>query len=231
MELSRGLAALILILFFQHTVFASEFLYKDEVIHNPKFQESVDKLGGELYQKTGIRLSLIMLKNFNGYKNILAYEKDIAKDFKTPTILLTFAQDEKKVDIYANDSSLYNYFNREQVLSPAASPLQAVVIAITSSSSFDNFIAHLTNYGGTILPLIGLRTKKFEILGMYSAAMFNGYSDIAEQVAESKNVELENAAGNTNKNTISLIKLLFYGVIIYAILQYIRLKYIRGRRR
>ena len=222
MNFSRGLAALILTLFFQVTLVANEYLYKDEVIDNPKFSADVEKLGAELYAKTGIRLSLIIIKEFKGYKNILAYEKEVIKEFKEPTIILTFSLINKKVDIYANDSSLYNYFNREQVLSPAASFMQAVVIAITSSSSFDNFIAHLTNYGGTILPLIGLKTKKHEILGMYSAALYNGYSDIAEQVASSKGVTLSNAAGNTNKNSIFMIKLLFYGVILYAIMQFIR---------
>ena len=222
MDFSRGLAALILTLFFQVTLVANEYLYKDEVIDNPKFSADVEKLGAELYAKTGIRLSLIIIKEFKGYKNILAYEKEVIKEFKEPTIILTFSLINKKVDIYANDSSLYNYFNREQVLSPAASFMQAVVIAITSSSSFDNFIAHLTNYGGTILPLIGLKTKKHEILGMYSAALYNGYSDIAEQVASSKGVTLSNAAGNTNKNSIFMIKLLFYGVILYAIIQFIR---------
>ena len=222
MNFSRGLAALILTLFFQVTLVANEYLYKDEVIDNPKFSVDVEKLGAELYAKTGIKLSLIIIKEFKGYKNILAYEKEVIKEFKEPTIILTFSLINKKVDIYANDSSLYNYFNREQVLSPAASFMQAVVIAITSSSSFDNFIAHLTNYGGTILPLIGLKTKKHEILGMYSAALYNGYSDIAEQVASSKGVTLSNAAGNTNKNSIFMIKLLFYGVILYAIIQFIR---------
>jgi hypothetical protein len=222
LNFSRGLAALILTLLFQVTLVANEYLYKDEVIDNPKFSVDVKKLGAELYAKTGIKLSLIIIKEFKGYKNILAYEKEVIKEFKEPTIILTFSLINKKVDIYANDSSLYNYFDREQVLSPAASFMQAVVIAITSSSSFDNFIAHLTNYGGTILPLIGLKTKKHEILGMYSAALYNGYSDIAEQVASSKGVTLSNAAGNTNKNSIFMIKLLFYGVILYAIIQFIR---------
>jgi len=227
LSFSRGLAALILIIFFQNILLADNYLYKDEVLNNPKFSADVDKLGSELYEKTGIKLKLVCIKKFEPYKNILEYEKSIIGDFKEPTILLTFSELDKKVDIYVNDTSLYKYFDREQVLSPAASFAQAFVIAVTSSSSFDNFIAHLTNYGGTILPLIGLKTKKFEILGMYSAALYNGYSDIAEQVASAKNISLSNAAGNTNKNFIFFIKILFYGVILFAILQYIRRKIYR----
>ena len=222
MNFSRGLAALIFIVLFQNILVADEYLYKDEVIHNPKFTNDVNKLGSELYSKTGVSLRLICIKEFKPFKNILEYEKNIIQEFKEPTIILTFSELDKKVDIFTNDTSLYKYFDREQVLSPAASPLQALAIAITSSSSFDNFIAHLKDYGGTILPLIGLRTKKYEILGMYSAALYNGYSDISEQIAKSKGVTLENAAGNTNKNFLLMIKIIFYGTILFAIIQYVR---------
>ncbi len=222
MNFSRGLAALIFIVLFQNILVADEYLYKDEVIHNKKFTQDINKLGSELYAKTGVSLRLVCIKESKPFKNILEYEKNLIKEFKKPTILLTFSELDKKVDILVNDTSLYKYFDREQVLSPAASIVQAFAIAITSSSSFDNFMAHLKNYGGTILPLIGLKTKKYEILGMYSAALYNGYSDISEQVAKSKGVSLENAAGNTNKNLLLMIKLVFYGTILFAIIQYTR---------
>lgn len=221
MRFSRGLAALIFIIFFQNILVADEYLYKDEVIYNPNFRINVNKLGGELYKATGIKLLLVSIKEFKGYDNILEYEKDLVKDFKEPTILLTFSELDMRVDIYANDLSLYKYFNKEQVLSPAASPMQAFAVAVTSSKNFDGFMANLTNYGGTILPLIGLKAKK-ETIAKYSAALYNGYADIAEQVAQSKNVELPSAAGNANKNSISALKLIFYGFIVYAIIQYIR---------
>jgi hypothetical protein len=222
LSFSRGLAALIFIVLFQNTLLANEYLYKDEAINNQKFTQDVNKLGSELYSKTGISLRLVCLKEVKPFKDILEYEKNLIKEFEEPTILLTFSELDRKVDIYVNDNSLYKYFDREQVLSPAASPLQALAVALTSSDSFDNFIAHVTNYGGTILPLIGLKTKKHELLGMYSAALYNGYSDISEQIASAKGVSLENAAGNTNKNTIFIIKVLFYGVLLYAIIQFIR---------
>ena len=221
MKFSRGLAALILFITFQNILLADEYLYKDEVIHNPDFRENVNRLGSELYSATGIKLKLVSMKQYKGYANIIEYEKDLVKKFDEPTILLTFSELDKKVDIYTNDISLYKYFDKEQVLSPAASPLQALAVALTASSSFDSFISNLTNYGGTILPLIGLKAKK-ETLGKYSAALYNGYTDIAEQIAESKGVELPSAAGNTNKNVIFMIKILFYGVIILAIVQFIR---------
>jgi hypothetical protein len=53
LKFSRGLAALILTIFFQSTL-SAEYLYKDEVTHNPQFKIDVNTLGAELYEKTGI---------------------------------------------------------------------------------------------------------------------------------------------------------------------------------
>lgn len=228
MRYSRGLAALILIIFAQINLLA-DYLYKDEVVHNPQFRADINTLGSELYQKTGISLRIVMVKELPNKMHIADYEKELIKDFKEPTILLTFSEFDSKVDILANDKSLYQYFDRKQVLSPVASPIQAFVMALVYSHSLEGFKEMMSSHGGTILPLLAQKAKKGEVLGKYSAAMYNGYDDIAEQVATSKGVKLEHAAGNGNKDAIFVIKLLFYGFIIYGIFMYVKIK-LRTRR-
>ncbi|QOY51933.1 3-dehydroquinate dehydratase [Candidatus Sulfurimonas baltica] len=217
MKFSRGLAALILTVLF-NTSLTAQYLYKDEVIFNPAFSEQIEKLGSELYQKTGISLRLIMLKELPNKMHIVEYEKELMKDFSEPTILLTFSEMDSKVDILASEPSLYKYFDKKQILSPISSPVQAFVIALMNMDFSD-----MTS-GGTILPLLAQKAKKGEILGKYSGSMFNGYADIAEQIAESKNVVLQNAVGNANQNSILLVKVLFYGIIVYGIVLYIKRK-------
>ncbi|WP_455757002.1 3-dehydroquinate dehydratase [Sulfurimonas sp.] len=228
MKISRGLAALILITLFQTTLVA-EYLYKDNVIHNPKFNEEVEKLGTELYEKTGISLRLLMLRELPNGSSIVEYEKEVIKEFSEPTILLTFAEMNSKVSILANDTSLYKYFNRKQVLSPVASPVQAFLMAVVYARSFDEFMEMSGESGGTILPLLAGKAKKGEQLGKYSGSMFNGYLDIAVQIAQSKGVTLEGDTGNTNKDIIFIIKIFFYGIMLYGIFMYIRIK-IKHRR-
>jgi len=223
LRFSRGLAALILILFFK-TSLTAQYLYKDEVIFNPAFTNEIEKIGSELYQKTGISLRLIMLKELPDKTNIVEYEKELMKDFSEPTILLTFSEMNSKVDILAYPTSLYEYFDKEQVLSPVASPVQAFLMALFYSDSLDSFGNILTSYGGTIIPLLAQKAKKGEVLGKYSGAMFNGYVDIAEQIANSKGIVLENAVGNSNKTSIFIVKILFYGFILYGIVLYIKRK-------
>ena len=213
----RGLSALILTLSF-YTNLSAEYLYKDEVIFNPSFSESVETLGTELHQKTGISLRLLMLKELPNGMDIVAYEKSIIKDFNEPTILLTFSEMDSQVDILASDPSLYEYFDKKQILSPVTSPVQAFVVALINMDFSD------MSSGGTILPLLAQKSKKGQVLGKYSGSMFNGYADIAEQVAQSKSIILENAVGNANQTSILIVKIIFYGFIIYGVMLYIKRK-------
>ena len=215
MNLTRGFFTLLLLSIFKLSLFGN-YLYKDELIFNPAFKEEVEKIGSELYSKTGISLRLLMLKELPKKTTIVEYEKDIMQNFNEPTVLLTFSQIDTKVDIFASNSDLYAYFDKKQVLSPVASPVQAFIIALFYSDSLSSFKDTLTNYGGTIIPLLAQKSKDGELLGKYSGAMFNGYADIAEQIAASKGVVLESAVGSANQDALLFIKILFYGFILYA---------------
>ncbi len=230
MKFSRGLAALIFIVFFQTTLLA-EYLYKDEVVHRPQFSQEVETLGKELETKTGVKLLLVMLKELPHGIDMAEYERQILSQFEIPTIVLIFSEMDSQVDIQTNDTSLYKYFDRAQVLSPAASAVQAFVMALTYADSWEHFNQLRTNYGGTILPLLAGKAKDEQIVGKFAGSMYNGYLDIAHQIATSKGVTLENDPGNANQDTIFFIKLFFYGFILYGIVMYIRRKlYIRRQR-
>lgn len=91
-----------------------------------------------------------------------------------------------------------NLFDKEEVLSP--SPRK-----------------------GTIIPLLVSAKKGNDPI---NPALMNGYADMAEKIALSKGVELENAVGNTNKIVLNLIRFFVYGSIVLVILNslYYRLK-------
>ncbi len=227
--LTRGLYALILTLLFQTQLFA-EYLYKDEVIHNPKFTEEVETLGSALYKKTGISLRLMMLKELPKNMNMYEYEKKILEQFKEPTVLLTFSEMNSQVDIEANDKSLYKYFDKEQVLSPVTSYVQAFMMAAFYAKNWDDFVSIMSNTGGTILPLLGGKAKKGMIADKYSAAMFNGYLDIAQQIAKAKGVKLGHGFdSDANQTSLFYVRVLFYGFILYGIVMLFKRKIYKMR--
>jgi hypothetical protein len=220
---SRGLAALTLFLFLVSSLHA-RFIVKDEITANPTFENDIEVMGQELYDKTGIAVKLLMIKKLPKGKSIAEYEKEVVKNFSEPTILLTFSELDQKVDIIANPHELYQLFDKKQILSPVASWLQSFFLAVFFSHSWDEFKETSSNYGGTIIPILAQKAKEPQKVSKYSAALFNGYADIVDQVAKSKGVELEHGVSDTNKNSLFFVKLFFYGFILYAIFLYLKRK-------
>ena len=222
--ISRGLYALIFFVSLSTTVNAN-YLYKDEITNNKRFAQDIETLGKELFDKTGIAVRLVILKKLPNGVKIADYERELVKEFTEPTILLTFSAEDHKVDILAKPHSLYQYFDKKQILSPVASFTQALFMATFFTHSWKEFKATASDYGGTIIPLLAQKSKKpGEAEKKYAGALFNGYADIVDQIAKTKGVKLEHGIDNTNQKTLFVIKVFFYGFIIYAIFLFFRKK-------
>ncbi len=228
MLLSRGLAALTFIVFSALSLNA-EYLYKDDVVKNPHFAEQINAIGAELKAKTGVSLYLVMVRDLEENQSIAEFEKQLASELDEPAVIMTFIELKQKVDILARPVSLYEHFNKQQVLSPNATFIGSVVSAVMFARSYDEAKELIANRGGTILPILAERAKGDDIVSKYSVAMFNGYADVAEQIAAHKGATLSSSAGSGSKNFINILRVIFYGIILYAIILYVRGKYFRKK--
>lgn len=228
MRFSRGLAALILLAFFTLSSHA-EFLYKDDVINNPKFTQSIESVGRELKAKTGVSLYLVMVRDLENNESISDFEKRIAYETNDSAVIMTFVELQKQVDILARPTSLYNSFNKAQVLNPNATFIGAVVSSLMFARTFDEAKEFMGNRGGTVLPILAERTKGKETVAKYSVAMYNGYSDVAEQIAASKGKTLSSSAGNGSRDFIDLIRFIFYSIILYGLGLYLWKRFLKKR--
>lgn len=226
MRFSRGLAALSLIFSLTFSAHA-EFLYKDDVVKNPNFSQQINAIGTELKEKTGVSLYLVMVRDLEHNQSIADFEKQLATELKEPAVIMTFIELKQQVDILARPVSLYEGFNKKQVLSPNATFIGAVVSSVMFARSFDEARELIVNRGGTILPILAEKAKGDDIISKYSVGMFNGYADVAEQIAAHHNVTLSSSAGSGSKNFIDILRVIFYGIILYALFLYIRGKYFR----
>lgn len=120
--------------------------------------------------------------------------KNISVNFSAPYAFLMLSKDDRHIEIFADPETM-KLFDKEQILSPYPGR-------------------------GTILPIITTHNAK----DVYNAALLNGYADLAEQIARAKGVTLTNAVGNANKDTINVIRYIFYGGIflVVAVLFYRR---------
>lgn len=220
MKILRGLAALTLITALSSSLHA-EFLYKDEVVNNPVFAKQIETIGAELKAKTGVSLYLLMVRDLEDNQSISDYEKRISKETNDSVVILTFVELQRQVDILARPTSLYKDFNKAQILSPNATWIGAVVSSIMFARTIDEAKELIANRGGTILPILGERAKGDDIVKKYSVAMYNGYSDMAEQIAASRGQSLSSSAGTVNQTFIDIIRLIFYGTLLIALGRYL----------
>ena len=228
MRLSRGLAALALLVTSISTLHA-EFLYKDEVVKNPEFTKQIEAIGTELRAKTGVSLYLVMVRDLDNNQSISDFEKRIASDVNGSAVIMTFVELQKEVDILAHPASLYKDFDKAQILSPNATFVGAVASSLIFARSLEEAKELLTHTGGTVLPILGQRTEGADIVKKYSAAMYNGYADTAEQIAASKGQKLNSSAGTESQTFIDILRAVFYGTILIAVGRYAWRRYFKKR--
>ncbi len=197
MKIYRGLAALTLTLCFTLSAQAN-YLVIDEVIENKAFDEQVEIMGSELSARTGIKLYMSLIKELENNQTIIDYQKELMKSLQQPAILLSFVENSKQVQIYAEDKSLYETFDKDQIMNP---------------------LAIWPFFNGAIIPILGAKTKDARPTDKYAVAMFNGYAEISEQVADSKDIVLDSAVGNANKNVFKILISVLFLISLYTVIK------------
>lgn len=178
---------------------AENFIILNENILPKKTIEKINAIGNELYQKTGVGVYVAVVKKMPT-KKIVDFERELSKKLPKTYVLLTLSVSDKKVDIISSQD-LQKSFDKEEILSPL--PWKGSIIPLLT--------AHFKNQNAAI-----------------EAAILNGYSEIAEQIAKHKNVNLKEAIGNTNRNIYYWLRILFYSIMALIVLNFIYRRYIKG---
>ncbi len=171
----------------------------DEVgILSSEITDRLNTIGLELYDKAGVTLDLVILND----KNRVGELKNSVLNATDERIALVLVPSQNSQEVGLVDifvsDSAKNLFDKEAVLSP-----------------FPN--------SGSILPL--LTSKKTP---QYSPAMLNGYADISERIAKTKNIELDSGIGDQNRTVINLLRYLIYGTILLVVIVLVYRK-LRGK--
>ena len=73
---------------------------------------------------------------------------------------------------------------------------------------------------GYVIPLLASKDKN-TLFAKTSAAVLNGYAEMGDSVARSKNIKLESSIGNEGKIASTVWRVLMYTLVIIGILSYI----------
>lgn len=159
----------------------------DARLLNPNVLDKIGKLGKELESKTGIKVVLLTSQN----KNNLSLNELVKPHLpRAPYVFLVLVP--AKAGQKSGKVDLFlsdaSLVDKDEILSPRPNT-------------------------GSILPI--LVANKAE--DVYNAALLNGYADICERIATSKNITLENAIGSSNRTTLNILRYLIYGSILLVV--------------
>jgi len=155
--------------------------------------------------------------------------KKIGKEIKEKTGIFIYlcvkkSINNQKIKIFEN--KLSKKLKKPFILLAMAANEQKVDI-LTSSQTHNLIDINdiLSPFSGTIIPILTERKGEDK----YSAAMLNGYADIADRVAKKTGIKLNSSIGNTNRILINILRVIIYGSFLYFVVIYIKRKYFYKR--
>ncbi len=170
----------------------NRFILVNDGIMPPKEVKKIEQMGQELYEKTKIPVFVAAVADLNKTRPVDLLE-NIKKDYPT-YILLYFSTKPMAVNIFASDDAR-KLIDIDQILSPLP-------------------------WRGTIRPVMSPAFSKNENV-KYEVALFNGYADIVDQIAQSMGVELESSVGSKSRTTFQIVRAIFYTIFAFVLLQFI----------
>lgn len=158
----------------------------------PKEVKKIEQMGIELYKKTKVPVFIAAVKELNTTKPIDLINS-IKQNYST-YILLYFSAKPTAVNIFASEDA-QKLIDIDQILSPLP-------------------------WRGTIRPVMSPAFSKNENVKL-EVALFNGYADIVDQVADSKGIELTSSVGSESRSSFQIVRTIFYAILAFVILQFI----------
>lgn len=195
----KGKLMLALFLFLQlHAIsFANEFILKDEIGFNPKASEKILEIGSEVKSKTGISIFVYSQVKSN-------FLPDMNREQRTSFIK------KSEADVISKISGSYVLI----FLS-----LEDPHINMFVSDDLKNVVDKDSVLDDYIVPLLASKDKN-SLISKYSAAVLNGYAEIADRIAEAKKIKLNSSFGSSASQASTIWKMFMYTMIIGGLLLY-----------
>ena len=110
----RAGARVTLLMLLSTFLLSANYLINDHII-SPKASAIIEKIGEELYQKTGINAYAIATNDNVGRENLYKYIKKYEKALSKPYIAIIFAPNSKRLGILVSDEKLKSFYDDEKV--------------------------------------------------------------------------------------------------------------------
>ena len=186
-----------LLLFLYSNSFATNFIINDDNLIDSRAKTKIDEIGGEVKAKLGV--------------NVYVHVKGtLGLDSKMPT-------KEKIEYIKTYESNILRDLESPYVILTVA--LEDTHVNLYFSESLKEIIDKNSILNDYVVPLLASKDKN-TLPSKISAAALNGYSGIADSLANSKNIVLEKNIGNEGKVSSTIWRVFVYFLVISGLLAY-----------
>jgi len=190
---------LTLLLFFIPNINASTTQYilsHDELI-DKRAIEKINQIGSEVETKTGVRIYLFIKENY-GIDDSLSMKERF-----------------EKIKLYENE-----------ILQTITAPYVLLTISLDQthinlfvSEELNTIIDKNEILNDYIIPLLASKDKN-NLFSKVSAALLNGYAQIGDEIAASKNLKLDSSIGSGGTTFSALWKVFMYFIIVTGLVAY-----------
>ena len=186
-----------LLLFLFTNSFATNFIINDDNLIDSRAKTKIDEIGGEVKAKLGV--------------NVYVHVKGtLGLDSKMPT-------KEKIEYIKTYESNILRDLESPYVILTVA--LEETHVNLYFSESLKDIIDKNSILNDYVVPLLASKDKNTLPSKIRSAAL-NGYSRVADSLANSKNIVLEKNIGNEGKVSSTIWRVFVYFLVISGLLAY-----------
>ena len=193
--------ALLLSLFWTSSLFAN-YQYSGDAITFDKTVVKMKEMGDELYDKTGVSTVIVARSTLNK-EEFLSLKSKYLKELKAPYVLWMFAREYTdgertgKLNILIPSDDVKGKYDEDAMFSPLR---------------------------GTFMKLIVDQKKGVDPT---AAAFLNGYGDLVDMLSKSYNVTLKSSIGNSSRDSINVMRILFYSVLLFFLLWYMKIRFFK----
>lgn len=166
--------------------------------------EKINTIGNEVEEKLGIKIYLD-IKGDNGINPELEREARISM------------MKQKEADLVASVQNDLNNTRSFVILSLALDQQYANILYSDDLKTIIDKDSILDEY---VIPLLAAKDKN-TLKSKVSAATLNGYAEIADSLAKSKNIQLISSIGSEGKVASSIWKVFMYTIVVVGIFLYV----------
>lgn len=191
---------LTLLLFFIPNINAStttQYILSHDELIDQRAIEKINQIGNEVETKTGVKIYLFVKENY-GIDDSLSMKERF-----------------EKIKLYENE--ILQTISKPYVLLTMS--LDQTHINLFVSDELNTIIDKNEILNDYIIPLLASKDKN-NLFSKVSAALLNGYAQIGDDIATSRNIKLDSSIGSGGTTFSTLWKVFMYFIIVTGLAAY-----------